>query len=102
MRLFVVSQQVRGVRTGVGTCGRSLIAALAAAGQDLTVVGRGDAKRPPPWPQATYFAVPHGRWDPLPERWLSFAWQGGAPPRKRAGGGGGGGGGVFSAPRGRF
>jgi glycosyltransferase involved in cell wall biosynthesis len=72
VRICFVSQQIGDIRTGVGTYANALIPALARAGHEAVVVGRG---RAPAWDRVEYRAVPAAPRDPTPEGWLSFAWR---------------------------
>jgi len=72
MRICLISQQIGEIRTGVGTYANNLIPALAQAGHQAVVIGRGCS---PEWPGVEYHVLSSPLWDPLPERWLSFSWQ---------------------------
>jgi glycosyltransferase involved in cell wall biosynthesis len=71
MRICLISQQIGEIRTGVGTYANNLIPALAQAGHQAVVIGRGGS---PEWPGVEYHTLPSLPWDPIPERWLSFSW----------------------------
>ena len=79
MKLCLVSQQIDDVRTGLGTYANALVPAVAAAGHDVTLIGRGGT---PAWPGVVHHVVPRAAGDPTPEGWLSFAW---AAARRLAG-----------------
>jgi len=71
MRVCFVSQQIGEIRTGVGMYANNLIPAMAEAGHEAVLIGRGS---PPAWSRVAYHGVPAVPRDPTPEGWLSFAW----------------------------